>query len=268
MRLSTITFLTVGAALCWGQDVIVNGNSTQSSVLKSTNTSTASADRPGLWGVSKPVANYGIGVKGEGGYVGLYGIGSYSGTGTRMGVYGSGSGGTNNYGVYGIAQSTGSYSFGGYFSAGGATNNWAGYFSGNVYVSGTVTQASDEQLKTNIQALDATTLDKLLSLNPKTYNMAADKFPAMNFSTGTQYGLLAQDVQKAFPDLVSEVPAPDNNSDGNRSQPNKTYKSVNYTGLIPVLIKAMQQQQDQIDELKDQVRKLKAGGNNGNGNGK
>ena len=267
MRLSIITLLSLGASLCWGQDVIVTGNSTQPAVLKSTNTSTAAVDRPGIYGVSKPAGGYGIGVRGDGSSVGVYGLGTLSGTGSRFGVYGISSGGASgNFGVYGIATG-GTQAFGGYFSAGGGTQNFAGYFSGNVYVTGTVTQASDEELKTNIHSLDSTMLDKVLSLNPKIYNMKADKYPGMNFSNGIQYGLMAQDVQNVFPDLVSEAPAPADNPslDGSKTTPStKNFKSVNYTGLIPVLIKAMQQQQDQINQLKNQVGKLKAGGNNGN----
>ncbi|MFT4981233.1 MAG: hypothetical protein ACI9UR_001084 [Bacteroidia bacterium] len=88
--------------------------------------------------ISTPADGYGYGVHATGGYRGVYGnnpggdyagssVGVYgysSGTaGIRYGVYGnaSNSGGTNAYGVYGVAT--------------GATNNWAGYFgSGNVYV--------------------------------------------------------------------------------------------------------------------------------------
>ena len=55
-------------------------------------------------------------------------------------------------------------------------------------------------------------------------------------------GLLAQDVQKAFPELVKTT----NDSD-------KTL-SVNYQGLIPVLINAIKEQQKQIDELKKLIK--------------
>ncbi|HQO09634.1 MAG TPA: hypothetical protein PLK90_05835 [Clostridiales bacterium] len=63
-----------------------------------------------------------------------YGIRSYvstsSGTYT-YGVYGRGYGGSNtNYGIYGVA--------------GGGTTNWAGYFSGNINVTGNIVKTSDE----------------------------------------------------------------------------------------------------------------------------
>ena len=52
-------------------------------------------------------------------------------------------------------------------------------------------------------------------------------------------GLIAQDVEKAFPQLI------DKNKDG--------YLGVRYTELIPVLVKAIQEQQTQIEQLKQQL---------------
>ena len=56
-------------------------------------------------------------------------------------------------------------------------------------------------------------------------------------------GLLAQEVQKAFPELVKTS----NDSEGTLS--------VNYQGMIPVLINAIKEQQKQIDELKSLIEK-------------
>ena len=50
-------------------------------------------------------------------------------------------------------------------------------------------------------------------------------------------GLLAQEILKVFPELVKEG----NDKNGTMS--------VNYQGLIPVLINAIKEQQNQIDEL-------------------
>jgi hypothetical protein len=73
-------------------------------------------------------------------------------------------------------------------------------------------------------------------------------------------GLLAQDIEKVFPELVSE-------SNG--------IKSVNYQGLVPVLINALKEQnvlmkeqqqilseqQSDLDELKSMMQKLLKGSN-------
>ena len=56
-------------------------------------------------------------------------------------------------------------------------------------------------------------------------------------------GLLAQDIEKVFPELVSE-------SNG--------IKSVNYQGLVPVLINAMKEQQRILSEQQSELNVLKS----------
>ena len=55
-------------------------------------------------------------------------------------------------------------------------------------------------------------------------------------------GLLAQDIEKVFPELVSEM---------------NDIKSVNYQGLVPVLINAIKEQQHEIERLKKQEERLR-----------
>jgi hypothetical protein len=58
----------------------------------------------------------------------------------------------------------------------------------------------------------------------------------------SKIGLLAQDVQKVFPELVKTA----NTSDQTLS--------VNYQGLIPILINAIKEQQKQIKELESKLK--------------
>ena len=60
----------------------------------------------------------------------------------------------------------------------------------------------------------------------------------MNLAGGTQMGFIAQEMEKVFPQLVSIIP--DKNIDGSKIS---DYKGINYIGLIPVLTKAIQEQQ-------------------------
>ncbi|MEL6988064.1 MAG: phage tail protein, partial [Bacteroidota bacterium] len=98
-------------------------------------THTGLFDIPAINGVNNVTDYYGIGVRGEGGYIGVYGqtggtgVGLYSGvagqstgvnTGTNIGVRGFASGGSLNYSVYGVAN--------------GTSNNYAGYFQGQVKI--------------------------------------------------------------------------------------------------------------------------------------
>jgi hypothetical protein len=107
-------------------------------------------------------------------------------------------------------------------------------YDGSATLSGDLTINSDARLKSNIISLGST-IAKLLLIDGKSYTMKSNE-------SKSKIGLLAQDVQKAFPELVKTT----NDKD-------KTL-SVNYQGLIPVLINAIKEQQKQIDELKELVK--------------
>ncbi len=107
---------------------------------------------------------------------------------------------------------------------------------GNAWLAGTLTQASDARLKTNIHQI-TNPLEKLKQLNGYTYNWINPQE-----DTETQLGVLAQEVQQVYPDLVKT------NTNGNLS--------VNYSGLIPVLIEAVKDQQKQIDEQRKMIEQL------------
>ncbi len=101
------------------------------------------------------------------------------------------------------------------------------------------TSASDARLKENLEAIEASsTLGKIMDLRPYTFSWISDP------SHARDVGLIAQDVEKVFPELVFT-----NRTDG--------YKGVNYSKLPALLIAGMQAQQLRIDEL---TRELKAFG--------
>jgi cell division protein ZapA (FtsZ GTPase activity inhibitor) len=107
-------------------------------------------------------------------------------------------------------------------------------FDGTTTIAGDLNINSDARLKANIISLGAT-LSKLLQIDGKTYTMRKDA------NHKKKIGLLAQDIEKVFPELVTET---------------NDIKSVNYQGLVPVLINAMKEQQDEIERLKKQEAKL------------
>ena len=119
-----------------------------------------------------------------------------------------------------------------------AERNGAFAFSifGNLWANGT-TYASDERFKQNITAIQSP-LQKLLLLNGVEYEMKTGEFLKNHFQQGRQIGLLAQNVEKVFPEAVNEI---------------NGYKGVDYARLVPLLIEAIKEQQRQIDELKRQV---------------
>lgn len=159
---------------------------------------------------------------------------------TNYGILASGFGGDVSYGIYASAT-------------GASTTNYAGYFNGDVYVNGGTNSgtgylvASDAQFKNDVNDLNGA-LDIVNQLQPKTYFLDTLNAYNIQFSNKRQYGLIAQDVELILPELVGEITKPnDYDSVGNIITPSITYKNLNYTSLIPVLIAGMKEQQTQLD---------------------
>ena len=164
----------------------------------------------------------------------------------------SDAGGTGgiNVGIMGIAgnqSGSGARNIGVWGSTTGTTGElWAGFFSGNVFATGTY-QSSDEKLKKDVAPLQGV-IQQIMQLQPKTYYFDAVAHPTMNLSSKKQFGLIAQDLEGVFPDMVMDVTEPDTSSNPTKA-PN-TFKAVNYTQLIAVLIAGMQEQQKEIAALR------------------
>ena len=105
---------------------------------------------------------------------------------------------------------------------------------GNITYSGSLNSNSDRRLKTNIVPLGYS-LTKVMQLAPYSYSKKAS-ITATDY-TVNEMGFIAQDIRKIFPDLVEEA-----------KDSAKTL-SVNYIAIIPVLTKAIQEQQAQITDL-------------------
>ena len=97
-----------------------------------------------------------------------------------------------------------------------------------------------------------------MQLSPKTYNYRTDEFPTMNLSTGKQFGFVAQDIEKVFPELVvNQVNKVENPKDRTDRSLDIQYKSVDYVSLIPILTKAIQEQQQTIEKMQKEIDQLK-----------
>lgn len=144
-------------------------------------------------------------------------------------------------------------------------------FNCDVYANG-VKLTSDKRFKSNIDELDKM-LPMLKQLNGVSYNLAAnrenEKFSGAEGGTLTEkeqnsmmeyekakereaarlagkkrLGFIAQDVQKIFPELVEQDSA--------------GYLSLDYMGLIPVLVEAVKEQQEIIDQLQVRIETLES----------
>ncbi len=109
------------------------------------------------------------------------------------------------------------------------------YVAGTIY--GTVVAPSDVTVKENIRDLSLEVdFNKLLELEPKQYTYKDDMEHKIH------YGLIAQDVEKIYPELIYSIQGDTDES--------PTLKSVNYVEMIPLLLLKIQDLQKQVDELK------------------
>jgi trimeric autotransporter adhesin len=108
-----------------------------------------------------------------------------------------------------------------------------GYINADTFYS-----TSDRRLKTNITKIE-NGLNTISLLNPVSYDKKGS-IKATDYNTH-ETGFIAQEVQKILPYLVSETKTED-----------KTL-GVNYIAIIPILTKAMQEQQAQIEAQKAQL---------------
>jgi microcystin-dependent protein len=121
--------------LRFNAETSIYSNSSAENGIYVEKTHTGFVDIPAIYGVNKVNDYYGIGVRGEGGYIGVFGstvgtgTGFYSGVagsstsinmGTNVGIRGFASGASLNYGVYGAGN--------------GTANTFAGYFNGQLKV--------------------------------------------------------------------------------------------------------------------------------------
>lgn len=187
---------------------------------------------------------------------------SYNGALENFGVHGKGSSVTavSNIGVRGDADvASNGTNIGVWGQASGASNannNWAFWGVGSGMASGGTWQGSDIRLKKNIKQLEGS-LEKLLGLAPKSYEFDLKARPDFGLPEGEQIGLIAQELERVFPMLVRDARQPDmSDGEGNLLRKGFDFKAVNYVGLIPVLIGAVQEQQAIIDSKQAQIDAL------------
>jgi len=109
---------------------------------------------------------------------------------------------------------------------------------------------SDERLKENIEPIK-NALDKVLSLRGVTYNAntLAESFGFIN--KDKQVGVLAGDVQKVLPEAVKPAPFDIMLFENTQvSKSGENYKTVQYEKLVPLLIEAIKELNDEIKQLK------------------
>jgi len=110
------------------------------------------------------------------------------------------------------------------------------YVNKNLYVNGSIFNPSDKNLKKNIEPITDEKSNSIINLEPVEFNYKDDKTQRKHL------GFIAQDVEKIYPELVT-------NGQNN-------IKSINYVEFIPLLVLKIQNQQKEIDELREQINEL------------
>lgn len=223
-----------------------------------------STSNTGVYGISNQgngtvgVSTSGFGVYGQSGSnIAVYGVSS-----SNIGLYGLS---TSSHGLYASTSASGARAVFGMNSGGGPgvwgetsgagvgvqgvntnSSGWAGYFTGNLGVTGipkanqtTFTIFSDARLKKNVKPLEGA-LGQLLQLRGKTFEW---KNPAEHGDQqGTQVGFIAQDVERVLPAWVTT------NSDG--------VKMVTTRGLEAMLVESLRTLKNENDQLRSRLDKL------------
>ena len=132
------------------------------------------------------------------------------------------------------------------FRTGGNLNTMQLDAVGNLLVDGCVDGnntacASDARFKKNIKTVD-NAIDLIGKLRGVRYEWRNDEFVDRHFESGQQLGVIAQEVREVLPELVRE------RGDG--------YLSVEYNGLIPILLEAIKEQQRRIDKQHERILNL------------
>jgi hypothetical protein len=132
---------------------------------------------------------------------------------------------------------------------------WGGLFLNDLGYSGFFGVASDRHVKKNIVPVSGA-LTKLTKLQAYTYQYAE---PYAEFLGGSDvnYGFMAQDVEALFPEMVKQKSfTPANTRSYKTNVVDIEIKSVSLVSLIPVLVEAIKEQQQQIEILNKKIQEL------------
>lgn len=151
----------------------------------------------------------------------------------------------NSYGIYiggsNVAQNNYSAYFDQNVGIGTETPTQKLEVKGNILASGNIVPNSDIRLKKDITPV-AQGLRVVKQLRPVTYkkrHSLADKG-----YTETESGFIAQEVRHLLPQLV-------------KAHGKDSLLSFNYNGMVAILVKAIQEQQEQMEALKSEIQKVK-----------
>lgn len=151
-------------------------------------------------------------------------------------------------GTYGIKARQGT-------SGGALGNNINWWWTGSAltaYVDGSsvgnVTLTSDYRIKRDVRPMEQSALDRIARIRPVLYRYADNEALGAKAEDREREGFIAHELAEVIPSAV----------EGEKDAPNQI-QSLRIDALVAVLIKAVQEQQVQIAELRQHVKVLSAG---------
>jgi hypothetical protein len=121
---------------------------------------------------------------------------------------------------------------------------------GNICYTGSISACSDKRYKKSIVPLSCA-LEKVLKMQGVSYYWKTEEFNDKSFDDNKQIGVIAQEIEKLYPELVTT----DKNG----------YKSVDYSRLTPILVEAIKELKKENDALQarinssdEEISKIKA----------
>lgn len=129
---------------------------------------------------------------------------------------------------------------------GTSTPSQALEISGRIKTNG-INESSDRRFKKQILNIEDA-LNNIMKLRGVNYKWRKDEFPNRKFEDGTQLGVIAQEIEAVYPEVVHTD--------------DQGYKSVDYSHIVPVLIEAVKElniaHSKEIELLKKENSTLKA----------
>tara|TARA_B100001093_G_C26335013_1_gene803505 strand:- start:82 stop:627 length:546 start_codon:yes stop_codon:yes gene_type:complete len=142
------------------------------------------------------------------------------------------------------------------------TNNHC-QMGGNINAQGSITaNSSDRRLKENLTHIKSP-LSKILKLNGYTFDWKKE-VKELGFTPNLKkndIGLIAQEVQEVMPQAVAPAPFDqmwDVEAQKDISRSGEHYLTIQYERLVPLLVEAIKEQQEQINALKDEITSFKS----------
>lgn len=111
-------------------------------------------------------------------------------------------------------------------------------------------QLPDQLIKKNVAPLQ-NALASVQQLEPKKFEYNTKRYYDLNLPVGQQYGFLSENVQQVLPELVRLESH--SYRVGKNTARSATIQTTDLESLIPLLVAAIKEQQEQIDELKKQL---------------